>query len=47
MAVSISGISPYKILSLLDFIATIVLKKVFNKKLYNIKSTKSIFLHPL
>ena len=26
---------------------TIVLKKVSNKKLYNIKSTKSIFLHPV
>ena len=26
---------------------TIVLKKVFNKKLYNIKDTKSIFLHPV
>ena len=26
---------------------TIVVKKVFNKKLYNIKSTKSIFLHPV
>ena len=26
---------------------TIVLKKVFNKMLYNIKSTKSIFLHPV
>ena len=26
---------------------TIVLQKVFNTKLYNIKSTKSIFLHPV
>ena len=26
---------------------TIVLKKVFNNKLYNIKSTKSIFVHPV
>ena len=26
---------------------TIVLKEVFNKKLYNIKSTKSILLHPV
>ena len=29
------------------FCKTIVLKKVFNKKLYNIKSIKSIFLHPV
>ena len=43
MSISI-GILPYKILSL--HCETIVLKKVFNKKLYNIKSTKNIFFTP-
>ena len=51
MALSISiGILPYKILSLLDFIALFFqhncLKKVINKNLYNIKNTKIIFFTP-